>query len=253
MSSASSFASHCRVAVLTFLALCSATGAYAEGPPTLTCPTATGREATIVLPQGEATRLPAGATWLVVSTEAAGCVGQAAWHPGLRTLTVHGDDPLTAEVDGAAPGETLEFELYDAAGLLVAASFSLTLDEEACHGCQRTFTYVHDGIYAIENIEGRLATDVAPEATAQEARVGVPFPSPTSTLAHVDVYLPEAQHVRAVVYDALGREVYRVHDAVMPSGSQRLLLPAERLPSGSYLLRVSARSLAETRAFVVAR
>lgn len=220
--------------------------------PDLSCPGATGREATVVLPKEALAALPIQEGWLVVSTEATACVGRAALTSDLRTLTIHGDDPLTSSADGARPGDVLEFHLLDAQGMPIPVSFSLVLNPDACYGCQGTFTYDHDGVIIVSQLTLDASTPVEAEAPHAD-RVSLPYPSPTAARAAIDVQLTTQQPVRVVVYDALGREVARAHDASMPAGTSSVELPVSHLPSGTYLVRVSAATLAQTHPLVVVR
>lgn len=91
----------------------------------------------------------------------------------------------------------------------------------------------------------RIRLDVA-----YEMRLG---PNPMRTSANGVLTLREAQTVRAVVYDVLGREVARVHDGAMEAGKNTFSIDASRLGSGRYFLRVTGESFRDTQPFTVIR
>ena len=78
-------------------------------------------------------------------------------------------------------------------------------------------------------------------------------PNPTARRAAVTVAVPEAGPVRAVLYDALGREVARLHDGPLAVGTHALPLDASRLRPGVYVVRVETGEAAATRALTVVR
>ena len=78
------------------------------------------------------------------------------------------------------------------------------------------------------------------------------FPNPSSSGATLALRLPTAAAVRAVVYDALGREVIRLSERPV-SGSAQLRLGTDRLASGVYVVRVWADDEVVTRRMTVVR
>ncbi len=216
------------------------------------CAGATGREATIVLNLPAPSALPQTDGWITLSTRAAGCVGQAALHEGLRTVTVSGDDPLTPEVDGARAGDTLHVELFDAAGHLRALRLDVALDGKACFMCSGQLVYANDALFVVEHIAAQSST-AAGERGVDEAAVGALYPNPTRAGSVLQVALASAEPVEVALYDALGREVLRAHDGLLPAGTSPVRIETEGLSSGSYLVRISSASLSETRSLVVVR
>ncbi len=252
MNASSHFSLFVHASVLLVLSLvCSAFPAQAAAPPTLQCPSATGREATLVLNVGDAAKLPAEGGWVVVSTASAACVGQALWHPELRTITVHGDDPLTTTVDGALPGEALTLQLYDDAGLPIASTLSLNLDDTACTSCESELTYKHDALYVIDQLA--VTTSEIGDGVTPVASVRAPYPNPTRDTATVEVSLPVAEHVRITLYDVLGRSVRNLHDATLPAGTTHTPVQVADLASGAYLVRVESASIVQTHSFAIVR
>ena len=89
-------------------------------------------------------------------------------------------------------------------------------------------------------------TGTAGAATASDDRpagfaLGAARPNPSlGGDVAVDVTLAETAEVRAVVYDALGREVARPSAVRLGPGVQTLALPVAALPPGVYVYRVVA-------------
>ncbi|PAP76482.1 T9SS type A sorting domain-containing protein [Rubrivirga marina] len=78
-------------------------------------------------------------------------------------------------------------------------------------------------------------------------------PNPAGYRTVVTVAVPGAGPVRAVLYDALGREVARLHDGPLAAGTRALPIDASRLRSGVYVVRVEAGGEAVSRALTVVR
>lgn len=81
-----------------------------------------------------------------------------------------------------------------------------------------------------------------------------PYPNPAGNDATFKITLREAQHLRVVLYDAMGRRVRVLRDRQVPSGViQRFRVRARDRASGVYFLRVRGESFRLTRKVVVAR
>ncbi len=65
--------------------------------------------------------------------------------------------------------------------------------------------------------------------------------------------MPEAGRVTLAVYDALGREVARLVDGERPAGRYEVVLDGAGLPSGLYLVRLTAEGFAQTRRVTLLR
>ena len=86
------------------------------------------------------------------------------------------------------------------------------------------------------------ATRVIPTTFALEPAYPNPF-NPQTTLAY---QLPQAEHVRLVVYDVQGRQVSLLVNDRQPAGRYTVTFEAGDLPSGLYLYRLEAGSFAKT-------
>jgi len=81
-----------------------------------------------------------------------------------------------------------------------------------------------------------------------------PAPHPVQTATSLTLTLREAQHVRAVLYDLLGRPVATLHEGVLPAGTDhRLRVDGRDLASGVYFVRVEGETFRETRRLVRVR
>ena len=80
------------------------------------------------------------------------------------------------------------------------------------------------------------------------------YPNPVQTTATLELLVREPQTVRAVVYDAIGRQVQVLHDGpVAPHEPVPLTLGADKLPSGLYLIRIHGEAFSATRRATVVR
>lgn len=64
------------------------------------------------------------------------------------------------------------------------------------------------------------------------------YPNPFTTSTDIRFDLPEAQPVRLVVYDVLGRAVQVLLDAARGAGRHTVVFEAGDLPSGLYVYRL---------------
>ncbi len=85
--------------------------------------------------------------------------------------------------------------------------------------------------------------------------MGTFAPNPTAGgLARLALRVDAAQTVRAVVLDALGRQVAVVFDAPVGAGAEvDLAVNTSRLAPGTYVVRIVGDTFAESRRLTVAR
>lgn len=88
----------------------------------------------------------------------------------------------------------------------------------------------------------------------QAYHVSTPYPNPAHNQATIDLIVREAQHVRATLHDALGREVAVLYDDRL-SGNQpkHLRIDGRRMTSGAYFLRVVGTNFSVTRHVTLTR
>lgn len=101
-------------------------------------------------------------------------------------------------------------------------------------------------------------TGVAPVAAEPDpgAPTGVvlsmPIPNPSADIATLTLTMDRPQPVRAVVYDALGREVAVAFESAMTQAA-RIEVATDRLPPGVYVIRVIGETFVQARQFTVIR
>ena len=84
--------------------------------------------------------------------------------------------------------------------------------------------------------------------------VSAPYPNPAQASARLDLMVRREQAVRAVLYDALGREVAVLHEGRLQAQAPLALrVGAGDLSSGLYFVRVQGTSFSVTRRLSVVR
>ena len=84
--------------------------------------------------------------------------------------------------------------------------------------------------------------------------LSAPQPNPLASQGRFRLRVAEPQHVTVAVYDALGREVERLHDGMLAaSAPHRFTLDAGTWTSGVYLVRAQGEGFSATRRLVVVR
>jgi hypothetical protein len=109
----------------------------------------------------------------------------------------------------------------------------------------RAYTYTLAEYFGVSTASG-----ATPAGT--EASLGPAMPNPTTARAALSLSVDAPQHVRATVYDALGRAVAVVLDAEV-AASAEVSVDASGLAPGVYVVRVEGESFAFARRFTVTR
>ena len=97
---------------------------------------------------------------------------------------------------------------------------------------------------------GSTAGEAAPAA---RFALAPPRPNPSSGAATVAFRTAAPGEVTLSLFDTLGRRVQRVHDGPLPAGPHELTADVSGLPSGVYVLRLSAGDEAAARRLTVVR
>lgn len=79
------------------------------------------------------------------------------------------------------------------------------------------------------------------------------FPNPFNPTTNVRYELDRQMHVRLSVFDILGREVLVLVDGLRTAGSHEAVFVAERLPSGTYLIRLVGRDVVEVSSVLLTK
>lgn len=91
-------------------------------------------------------------------------------------------------------------------------------------------------------------------ALAGAYRLSAAYPNPLRSSARISLEVAEAQEVRVVLYDALGREVARLHEGALAAGAERVLeIDASGLASGVYVVRATGEAFTATQRLTVVR
>lgn len=130
---------------------------------------------------------------------------------------------------------------------------SATVEDESPLG--RTGTLGVGFAGATEPELGAKVVDVeATPGPVSEAWLDAPVPNPAQATTTVAFTLDAPRPVRLSVYDALGREVAVLVDAVRPAGRHEAALDGAGLPTGLYLVRLTtADGLTQTRRLTLLR
>jgi len=86
------------------------------------------------------------------------------------------------------------------------------------------------------------ATPPLPRALPQNLSLISVYPNPFNSAATITFTLGTPSPVELIVYDLLGREARRIEAGVLSAGEHRVTLNGDALPSGVYLVRLSAGS-----------
>jgi len=90
-------------------------------------------------------------------------------------------------------------------------------------------------------------------ATVSTVSLDAAYPNPFAGRTSLAYTLPSAQDVRVVAYDVLGREVAVLAEGTQPAGEQEVTFDAASLPSGIYVVRLTAGKTTITRRVTVVR
>jgi len=87
----------------------------------------------------------------------------------------------------------------------------------------------------------------------EQLTLRTPFPNPAQEQATVRYELPDAAEVQIAVYDLLGRRVATPVDGRRNAGRAEVRLRTNRLPNGTYLLRLQAAGQVHTQRLTVVK
>ena len=73
------------------------------------------------------------------------------------------------------------------------------------------------------------------------------YPNPFNSNTTIEYTLPEASNISIVIYDILGREVYRLVDGFKASGNYNATWSAAYIPSGVYFCRMKSEDFLKTK------
>ncbi|MEM8558505.1 MAG: M36 family metallopeptidase, partial [Bacteroidota bacterium] len=164
---------------------------------------------------------------------------------GIATVALSSDAVnLALDVDGFSAGAS-------------SVGFEVTLIDKTQPGSGTivaTDVEGNEGTLFVDSEDRAEAAMAASSTTLPEvATLYGSYPNPFAATTTVRFALPEAADVQVVVYDVTGREVARLADGPAKSGFHTATFDGSALPSGVYVVRLSADGRAETQRMVLAR
>ncbi|RMH58615.1 MAG: choice-of-anchor B family protein [Bacteroidetes bacterium] len=169
---------------------------------------------------------------------------QANYRAGLRILDL-------GDLASKAVSEVGFFDTYPAA------------DGPGFDGAWSVYPFFESGTILVNDMDAGLfvlepthaARLVARDSAVHEApevpgafELAAAYPNPFNPATRLTLTLGTAQRVTLAVYDALGREVARLHDGPLAAGTHAFVFEAPAgLPSGSYVVRATGPEAASTR------
>lgn len=112
-------------------------------------------------------------------------------------------------------------------------------------------TDIQNGLFVLRWNGMQVAAE-GPSETVTDVHLSSPSPNPTADRATLALALPAPEQVRAVLLDALGRELAVVFDGAA-AGTTTLTVRTEGLAAGLYVVRVTGETFAVSRHLSVAR
>lgn len=90
--------------------------------------------------------------------------------------------------------------------------------------------------------------------TPRPFRLTAAHPNPFSDRTRLELALDRTTSLTVAVYDALGREVLRLHEGTLQAGTYRLTIDGSQLQNGLYLVRaIDGRGVTATRSVALSR
>jgi hypothetical protein len=121
-----------------------------------------------------------------------------------------------------------------------------------------TFAAVTPALARLDTFSVRFLTDVEPESSPPSLVFHPPFPNPFNPAVVVPFSLTRQQRVTISIHDLRGRQVTTVVDATYPAGTHSTTwrgtdAAGHLVAAGSYLVRLRAGNLVESRKIMLAR
>ena len=108
-------------------------------------------------------------------------------------------------------------------------------------------------VHAAEVDREALSLELVDE-TPQPFRLSSARPNPFSSSTRLQLSLDTPTALRVAVFDALGREVMKLHEGTLQPGTYNLRLDGSTLPPGLYLVRATdGRGTTVTRSVALSR
>lgn len=161
-------------------------------------------------------------------------VGGGVISDGKCGISITGDDPETAVVEGAVEGEDLTIANYSWSQLEILSPKLL----------EGGLKYTSDGITVAELAKVNLPVS----ALLVEA-----FPNPFNSFTAVKVSTPSGGEMKLALYDTKGRLVSLVYEGVVVAGEHNFTVDGGSLSSGVYFLKVEVDGTQKTSRLLLMR
>ncbi len=153
----------------------------------------------------------------------------------LQIAVDEGFDQIIFEVDGARSGEVVS-------PVLGAGTYYWRVSDETGTFSEAVPFFIASNVGAGD--EAAVPTEIALTSV---------YPNPFKDQARVQYTLTGMGRSRIDLFDALGRHIGTLQDAIQPAGQHTVLLDAASLPAGLYLVRLRAGGVTSTRTVILAR
>jgi len=178
------------------------------------------------------------------------CVGTAALTRSLEpgdsylSIIVSTDDPLTEEVDGFIPGNSVSFRLWDGKDEYTMSATTCSDEEDS-----KSLRFESQGT-AVVKLTGKTLP--------KEYRLYACYPNPFNPSTTIRYDLPKTGHMNLVVYDLQGRLIRTLVSEQKEAGYQSVVWDGRddngsMLPSGMYFYQLSAGSFSQVKKMVLVK
>ena len=144
--------------------------------------------------------------------------GMAVWH----------DDFMTDTLDGFREGEPLSFLYWDP-----IHNWELNVGFDVIEGSQAVFT--GNGYLVLGMTVG---VNVSDAHFPTQFQVNPPFPNPFNSFVTIPFSVPTAGEMKAFLFDSQGALTKTIVQGLAAPGDYSIELSSEKLPAGTYLLRL---------------
>ena len=118
-----------------------------------------------------------------------------------------------------------------------------------------------DGIVYIGSHQGYLYALGGQKSTKLDEESKLPaqiklhqnYPNPFNPLTNIDFTLPDASHVKLIIYNTVGQKVSTLVNRKMPAGTHSVRWDASRFTSGIYFYRLKANGIQKSRKMLLVK
>lgn len=167
-------------------------------------------------------------------------IGSAVYRKGFNAITIWGDDSHTKDVtEGIADGDVFTLKLW---------SYASDTEQELVveSWLQGNDQYGKDAISVIEKLRV-VNVDFDGFTLFQNT------PNPFRDATEISFYIPEANHVKLLVYNTLGELVEELVSAHFDAGKYTVTFETANLPSGTYFYKLISDNYTATKSMNIDR